>query len=215
MESKRFYGLNMLLYISAFIFFHPFNAPQVQAGKHQHQKAHVHGVAHINVALEGNELYIEFTSPAANIVGFEHHPRTKKEKNAVNDAIGTLKAGEKLFALPRGAGARLMKSDVETEIENDSGHESKEAHEHEHGEISEEKEHDGHHHENHKEDEHGQHSEFKAVYRFACKNPDKLTHIKVMLFRAFKGIEHIEVQILTRTKQTAMELTSKKNKIVL
>ena len=43
--------------------------------------------------------------------------------------------------------------------------------------------------------------------------PEKLTHIDVKLMNTFPGIEHIEVQLLTGTKQTAMELTAKKNKI--
>ena len=51
----------------------------IQAGEHHHHDAHVHGVAHLNVALEGNDLYIELTSPAANIVGFEHDPRTQNQ----------------------------------------------------------------------------------------------------------------------------------------
>ncbi len=35
-----------------------------------------------------------------------------------------------------------------------------------------------------------------------------------MLFQAFPGIEHIEVQLLTGTGQSAEELTAEKNRIV-
>ena len=49
--------------------------------------AHQHGVAHLTVALEAQTLVIELTSPADNVVGFEHAPRKAGEKAAV--AAGT------------------------------------------------------------------------------------------------------------------------------
>ena len=62
-------------------------------------------------------------------------------------------------------------------------------------------------------DEHERHSEFSAKYQFVCKKPDRLSQIVVRLFHAFPAIEYIEVQLINETKQTAMELTAKKNKI--
>jgi hypothetical protein len=194
-----------------------FNLPQIQAEEKRHHKAHVHGIAHLNIALEGNELYVEFTSPAVNIVGFEHQPKTEKEKHAVKEAIETLKAGEKLFIMPPRAGATLTEASVESEID----YESKDSHGHdEDARHHDDEKHDKEHHDEHKhgeehhdEDEHDVHSEFKAVYRFACKNPGKLTHVDVMLFQMYKGIEHIEVQLLTPTQQTGLELTGDKSRI--
>jgi Protein of unknown function (DUF2796) len=46
--------------------------------------AHEHGVAELNLALDGKELWIEFSSPAVNLVGFEHTPG-----NAEQNAGGT------------------------------------------------------------------------------------------------------------------------------
>jgi Protein of unknown function (DUF2796) len=42
--------------------------------EHREHGPHVHGVAQLNVALDGNVLWIELNSPAMNIVGFEHAP---------------------------------------------------------------------------------------------------------------------------------------------
>jgi hypothetical protein len=211
MRYKRLNSLNILFFVPIIFFFCGFNVLQIRAAEQRHHKAHVHGVAHINVALEDNALYIEFTSPAANIVGFEHQPKTEEQKIAVNEAIETLKAGEKLFVMPPSAGASLMKSDVDAGIEIDTEHESGDRHKHEPSDHHGEKQ--KHNKEHYKEDEHEQHSEFKAVYQFACKNPDKLSHMDVMLFRIFKGIDHIEVQILTPKKQTSIELNAKRNRI--
>jgi hypothetical protein len=211
MRCKRLNSQNILFFVSILFFFYGFNVPQIQGAEQRHHKAHVHGVAHINVALEDNELYIEFTCPAANIVGFEHQLKTEEQKTAVNKAIETLKAGEELFVMPPPAGASLMKSDVDTGIEIDTEHESEDRHKHEPSDHHGDKQ--KHNEEHSKEVEHEQHSEFKAVYRFACKNPDKLSHIDVMLFRIFESIDHIEVQILTPKKQTSIELNAKRNRI--
>jgi hypothetical protein len=209
--------LRILLSIIAVVIALGLNLPKVRAEGYRHHQAHEHGVAHMNVAVEGNYLYIEFVSPAANIVGFEHHPRTQEQKAAVQQAIETLKADKKLFGLPPDAGSRLAQSKAVTDIVDDSGNESESEHTHEHGEAHEKarkdknnskEEHDA------VEPEHERHSEFTAEYRFVLKKPEKLKHIDVMLFRIFPGIEHIEVQLLTGTKQTALELTAKKNKIV-
>ena len=198
---------------------------EAQAEEQHHHGAHVHGIAHLNVALEGKNLYMEFVSPAANIVGFEHAPRNQTQRDAIESARNTLKNVEAVFKLPPAAGARLVEASVVSEAEHDTHHdaehgrEGEDHHESEHGHEGE-----GHHeekagkdHEHHHADEHeGEtHSDFKAVYRFSCQNPDKLATIEVRLFELFPGIEEIEVQVLTETKQTAMELTARKPKIRL
>jgi hypothetical protein len=107
-----------------------------------------------------------------------------------------------IFKLPQKAQGKLTESSVDTDIAIESNPESHAGHSGEHGK------------EHHHADEHERHSDFKAEYRFVCKRPEKLTQIEVMLFRIFPGIEQIEVQILTETKQTALKLTPKKNRIV-
>ena len=190
-------------------------SPNLEAEEFRHHEAHEHGVAHLNVAHDGKNLYIELTSPAANILGFEYQPRTQEQKAAVKAAIKKLEAGEALFILPSDAEGELTKSKVHTDIASDSDHKSEDEHTHDHNEISKKDEEDKHRHqENHESNKHEKHSEFEAEYHFVCKKPEKLVHIDVMLFSVFPGIEHIEVQLLTDTKQTALELTAKKKKII-
>jgi hypothetical protein len=71
----------------------------IQAEEKRLHGAHEHGVANLNIAVEGNNVYIEFTRSAANIVGFEHHPRTHEQKDAVKDAVEKLLKGDALFIL--------------------------------------------------------------------------------------------------------------------
>jgi hypothetical protein len=190
-----------------------FTTAEAQAEAVRHHEAHVHGVAHMNVAVEGDTVYIEFSSPAANIVGFEHHPETAEQKKAIKASIAKLKAGDKLFKLSSKAQGKLTKSVVDTDIANALHPEPHAEHSDEHAKHhkSDKKHGQEHHH----ADEHERHSEFKTEYRFVCKKPEKLAHIEVMLFDIFPGIEHIEVQILTEKTQTALELTARKYKIAL
>lgn len=185
----------------------------VQAEDKRHHGAHVHGVAQLNVAIEGNNIYIEFFSPAANIVGFEHHPRTHEQKNAVKEAVNELLAGASLFLLSAKSESRLVKSSVDTDIVEDADHHPESEHDHAKMENHDKEDHNDKEHS--EADEHESHSEFEAEYHFICKKPDRLSQIDVRLFQVFPGIEHIEVQLLNGTMQTAIDLTAKKNKISL
>ncbi|MGD9192874.1 MAG: DUF2796 domain-containing protein [Desulfobacterales bacterium] len=136
-----------------------------------------------------------------------------QNKDGVRKAIEKLEDGSKLFVLSPEAQCQLSKSSVKTDIEHDAGHDADADHEHEkdahHGKG---KDNDQEHHEEN-EDEHARHSEFHSEYRFVCKNPGKLSQMDVMLFQFFPGIEHIEVQLLTETKQSAQELTAQSHRI--
>lgn len=163
----------------------------VQAGESRQHGAHVHGVAHLNLALEANELYLEFTSPAADIIGFEYEPKTEEEKSAMQKALGKLRAGERMFKCSPGAGVRLEQSVVKTGLH----------HECEHG-------HD------HGKDSHEQHSDISIEYRFHCETPEKLKFMDVMLFKYFKSLQEIKVQALTHTGQTAALLAPENTKLL-
>lgn len=72
--------------------------------------AHEHGVATLNVAVEGNRVSMDFDSPAVNIVGFEHAPRSEAERAAAAKAEVLLGDPSRLFGLPAEAACRLTDS---------------------------------------------------------------------------------------------------------
>ncbi len=163
----------------------------VRAGESSDRRqleSHVHGAATMNVAVEGKRLYMEIASPAIDIVGFEHQPRTTEQRAAIERAIATLEEGRELFALPGAAGCRLMAATAATEL-IEAG---EDAH---------------HHHHHHGEKEAEVHSDFKATYRFECDRPQRLTQVGTKLFSSFPSLTEIDVQILTDSGQTAVELT--------
>jgi hypothetical protein len=213
--AGRYYmkeGFIKVLLVTGFVFLTTSAIHNAQAGEHRQHGTHEHGVAQLNVAVEGSQFAIELSSPAANIVGFEHPPQTQAQKEQVKEARKKLKAAQTLFKLPANAQARLVKSTVDSDIDRDSGEAPDERHTHEHTNVHDEKGTAGH---EHHDDGHGHehHSDFKAEYHFICTKPDKLAYLDVMLFQVFPGIERMEVQILTDTGQTARELTAQDYRI--
>lgn len=175
------------------------------------QSAHVHGIATLNLAMEGDELEIEFVSPAGNIVGFEHEAVTAAERRAIRDAIEQLRKGNELFDLPLAASCSLHVATVEhghgEEEKREDGHGQDAEHDDgdEHGHASEEGDgtHSGHEAKHDDGDEHGHagedgdtHSEFHARYRCEC-NGSAIEMIGVRLFEYWPRIEAIRVQALT------------------
>ncbi len=182
------------------VLFYLFSAQPVTAEEHKQHAAHVHGIAQLNLAMENNELYIELISPAADIIGFEHTPETKEEKSAMQKAVGKLRVGKRMFEFSKEAGVRFEKAVVKTGLQHECDHDHET--------------HDSKHHD-HEEGANGQHSDVAVEYRFLCATPDKLKSIDVKLFKYFKSLEKIHVQVLTRTKQTAVELTNENTTIPL
>jgi hypothetical protein len=167
---------------------------------HRQHDAHVHGVAQLNVVQEGRTLALELTTPAMNIVGFEHPPRTPEQKHAVEEAMATLEKAGELFMLPAEARCEVVRADVETDL--NSGHD----HKPDHGAH-------GHGHAHH--DEGGDHAEFHAHYEFLCKAPRALRYIDVRVFSLFPATERLDVQLITSRGQTAAVLTPDAARLML
>lgn len=120
------------------------------------QSAHVHGIATLNLAMEGDELEIEFVSPAGNIVGFEHEAVTATERRAIRDAVEQLRKGNELFDLPLAASCSLQVAAVE------HGHGEEEKREDGHGQDA--KHDDGDEHRHAGDEEHDTHSGHDAEH---------------------------------------------------
>ena len=190
------------------------------------QSAHLHGFASINLAIDDEELQIEFVSPAESIVGFEYEPSNSTERKAVEDAIALLRDPAKLFGLPSSAGCELHEVEAErhTEGEHDEHDEDEHAEhdedEHDEHDEDEHDEHDEDEHAEHDEDEHGDenahegseagesHSEFHAHYHFDCKNA-AIETIDLRLFETWPRIEEVRMQALTPGGQTGGNISAK------
>lgn len=189
--------------------------------------AHVHGVATLNLALDGDHLYLELDSPAANLVGFEHPPGDVNEWQAVDQALEALRAGQDLFLPSPAAGCWLVSAEVEDpwhdDKEHDHDHEAGAHHEEEHAEHDHdagerhEDEHGEHDHdagEPHTEEqaehdhEAAEHADIHAKYLFECARPVELTGLEVRLFERFPATERLRLQYVLGADQGAVTLTA-------
>lgn len=149
---------------------------------------HEHGVASLNVALDGQTLEIQLESPAMNLVGFEHAATSDADKAKVAAVRQQLEQPQTLFALPIEAKCALQESELESPLFGEAKHEHAD---HDHG------------------DEHG-HSDIDASYRFACANAEALKTLELgSFFGSFPGTEKLEVQLIGPSGQQGAELTPK------
>ena len=173
--------------------------------EHRQHDAHVHGIASLNLALEGQEVHVELDSPAANIVGFEHAPSSEADHAVLDKAVARLRDGDQLFRFNSEAGCSMEKAVVSTALLDDEHDEHADKHSGDHDHEKHEKDH--HAQEGH-EGEGETHSDIEAAYHFECDQPNKLTQLTVELFEAFPGTEKLNMQYVIEDKQGAAELTS-------
>lgn len=159
----------------------------VQAHEHGHDhdhhhdslSAHEHGVASLNAALDGNQLELQFESPAVNLVGFEHAVSSDADKARVAAARQELEQPIMLFALEKGD-CKATEVELESPLFAD---------------------HDHHAHE-------GAHSDIHAHYRFECARANELKQLDLAeLFKRFPATEKIQVQLIGPSGQQGVELT--------
>jgi hypothetical protein len=80
---------------------------------HKHHHAHVHGVAKLEVAVDGGNVDLRLESPLDNLLGFERAPRNDKERAAVATMRARLNQGETLFAPTAAARCRQVSARVD------------------------------------------------------------------------------------------------------
>lgn len=69
--------------------------------------AHEHGVAHLDIVIEGSKLLIHLDSPLDNLAGFEHAPRNDQQRSTLRKMEAALREGAALFK-PDAAAACLL-----------------------------------------------------------------------------------------------------------
>ena len=169
----------------------------ILAETRQHGR-HEHGSAELNIAVAEQTLMVEYTTPVANILGFEHAAKTEKEKQALHEAEEVLKS-DRIISLPTDADCTLAHTAMQQEEEH-------EEHEAEHEEHEEHEEH---------VDDGPTHSEFHVVQEYRCGKIAALTYMDVNLFELFPGNEEITVQIVSPAGQKGMELTPSNARLML
>ena len=170
--------------------------------------SHEHGAANLMLAIEGDKLQIGIEVPSESLIGFEHFPKSRSDRENFSEAIKILSNPSKFFSTPTDAeclltGLNVSQSLFSGEEKDEHGHEEKDEHGHE--------EHDEH---GHDDSEKGEiHSEFRSNYSWNCIHTDEIDSIGNKLFSFFPRIEEIRVNWITNSGQGSLEIESGDNQI--
>lgn len=132
-----------------------------------------------------NSIYIEFDSPAVNLIGFEHAPNNEEQAAVFSNAKQMLASADRLFDFSTTA-CLLENAEIETPYMKN----------HEPADHQ-------HHHEAHHE-----HADFHVSYTFHCEQAKDLSTISIRLFAVFPAIQAIKAQWIFQGKQGAASLTA-------
>ncbi|MFN3617938.1 MAG: DUF2796 domain-containing protein [Aquabacterium sp.] len=88
----------------------------------QAHRAHVHGVAQLEVAVDGQQLELALLGPQDNYIGFEHPPRTPAQKKAHADMLKRLEQAGQWFLTNPEARCSVTAQDAETDAEVGGAH---------------------------------------------------------------------------------------------
>lgn len=158
-------------------------------GIHAHgNKAHVHGHARMQVAVEGNEIFVDWQAPMDSMAGFEHAPRDEKQRQAVKKVEDQFRSPGKMFIPTAAAKCTAQPAEVKFPFKAYSGtgsaHEGKEVH-----------------------------SDLEAAIRFECENPAALNGMELKLFDVFARLQRVDVQTIGPRGQSAARLTPKQRRL--
>lgn len=171
------------------------------AHNHDHEHAleqlgsHVHGVAQLDVVIEGAMLLASLKAPAANLVGFEHVADGEDQINQVYDLVGRMNLPETFWHLPEAAGCEAEEIHVEHHL------------------LEDEQEHDHDH--MHDDNHDSAHSDVVVDYHYTCEHPEQLGQIRVNLFETYPSLQEIQVQLITPAGQQGLTLNAGQNMLRL
>jgi len=168
------------------------------AGAHQ-PGAHVHGLATLEVAIDGAAVQISLDSPLDNLLGFERAPRNEKDRQAVKTMALKLHQAAILFVFTPAAQCRLESARLESAVlapgllapAADSGKSSDTA----------------------KADSADVHAELAATWHFQCAMPQALQGIEVRLFQQFSGLKRIDAAVVGPKGQSSAKLSPKSTRL--
>lgn len=141
-------------------------------GASDNADSHQHGHAQLQAAISGNQIDLIFTSPAYNLLGFEHEARTGKQKAHAKETSAWLRATP-LVNTPE-SGCTVQNADVHS----GSGAEDNDHHDH------------GHDH----DEEPAGHSDIEVTQTLACSGLADSTALTTPLTSRFPELETLSVE---------------------
>jgi hypothetical protein len=169
------------------------------AAEKRHFEAHVHGVAEINIAVEGSKAEVEFRAPAESVMGFEHEAKSENDKKKRDAALRTLqtKMSQMVLFDPKLA---CQFSGAKTEVVEEKEDHTK-ARSGKGGQKDQKKS--------------GEHREVHGTYSVACDKPLAGSRVRFGVSKVFPEIQEIKVQVVGDSGQAGATIKRDKGEIRL
>jgi len=168
--------------------------PSVASAEHPHE----HGVATLDVAVDGRKLTLQFESPLDNVIGFEHAPRTDKQRATLKKMEEKLQAGERLFKPAAAAACTLRGVTIDHPYRapaaagkgSPAGGKGPDAKD----KATKDEE---------------EHAEVSATYEMDCAKPEALDRVEVLIFETFPGVKSLKAQTASPRGQRGATLSAR------
>ncbi|MEX0738793.1 MAG: DUF2796 domain-containing protein [Pseudohongiella sp.] len=154
---------------------------------------HVHGVAQLLLVQDNARIHMEFTSPAINMVGFEHSPRTDAERQAIDEVRRALANLDSILTL---SALDCDVDSIETAVT---------------GMISI----DGDTHNHHRHLHDADHAEFTATFELSCSRAQLPSELVITAFDNFQDLESIHATWSLQDTQGAQHLPRQNTRLRL
>lgn len=156
--------------------------------------AHVHGIAQMQISVEGNRLDLLLETPLDNVLGFEHAPGTEAQRAAVKAMAARLRRTEGLLVPSPAAKCRLSKVTLASaalppDLLGEGPHAAQPT-----------PDPDGH-------------ADLDASYTWICDAPERLDGLEVGLIAAFGHMRQLNVQVVSPRGQSATQLSGNKRRV--
>jgi hypothetical protein len=174
------------------------------------QHAHEHGIAKLQVAVDGPTLTLNFSSALDNLLGFEHAPRTPQERTAAADLTARLRKPDALLIPSPAANCALTSARLDAPVLERKGTAPAR---NEGGKGSTSVDTKGSSKSRHDHDHKSEHADLSVEYLFRCENPQALRGLEVKLFERFRRLRQVNVQIAGPKGQSAANLTSSRQMV--
>ncbi len=157
---------------------------------------HSHGTAKLQVAVDGNRLTLEFESPLDNLVGFEHAPRTDRQKAAVQTMVGHFLDAATVFVPTPAADCVVTSGTLESPVIDAAALRGAGAKDPAPAKRSAPPPATG-----------ARHAELTGTFVFRCAKAGSLRDLEVRLFDFFPGLRRLDVQVAAPQGQKSARLS--------
>lgn len=161
-------------------------APCLAAQTLRQAAPHVHGVSHVAIALENQDLQVELESPGVNTVGFEHPPQDAPQRKQLQAALALL--GKPLDWMQPASAAQCRLVDAQVTPHGYDTARTEQGH---------------------------AHADIDARYDFHCAEPGALAYIDIRLAERFPATHQVVVDLVLPQREDRQVLEAGSHRVRL